>query len=369
MNAFPKWLIILVAVALGIAGVWYFSNIVICILLAGLLSLITKPLFNIFRKIKLGKFKLPGAVAAILTIISLLGFFGSLFALLVPLIIQQGNAISNIDLNKVMNDLRTPMSKFETLLYKYNLLQEGTQSLRSYVLEYLTKLVSAIDISVFLSSVFQFAGNFFFYTFSSLFILFFFLRDEKMFLNIIMFFIPDNQEAKLAATLDKVRNMLFKYFLALTFQVAVITIYVTLFLHFFGIKNALLIGLLAGLLNLVPYIGPAIGLIVALILGTISHLQTGVYSDIGFLLLKISGVFMSMQFLDNNFLQPFIFSKSTNAHPLEIFIVIIAAATVGGVLGMIIAVPVYTIARIIAAEFFGDVPFIKKITERNGNGI
>lgn len=362
MNAFPKWLIILVLIALVLLGLWYFSNIVICIVLAGLLSLITKPIFNFFRKIKLGKFQISASAAAIFTILSYLGFFLMLFALLVPLIIQQGNAISNIDLNKVMNDLREPITQFEKLLSKYNLLQDGSQSLRSYLQDYLTKLISTIDISDFLGGIFQIAGNLFFYSFSSLFILFFFLKDEKLLLNIVTLFTPGTQESKISATFDKVREMLFRYFIALVFQVTLISIYVTVFLYFFGIKNALLIGLLAGLLNLIPYLGPAIGLLVALILGTISHLHTGEYSEIFLLMLKISGVFMSMQFLDNNFLQPYIFSKSTNAHPLEIFIVIIAAATIAGVIGMVVAVPVYTIIRIIAAEFFGHVPLIQKLS-------
>ncbi len=365
MDAFPKWLIILVLTVLGLFGLWYFSNIVICIVLAGLLSLITKPIFNFFRKIKLGRFQMPASTASVLTILSYLGFFLMLFALLVPLIIQQGNAISNIDLDKVINDLRGPITQFENLLFKYNLLQEGSQSLKTYVQEYLTKLISVVDISVFLGNIFEVAGNFFFYTLSTLFILFFFLKDEKLFLNIITFFTPGNQEAKIASTFEKVRDMLFRYFVALVFQVMLISVYVTMFLYFFDIQNALLIGLLAGLLNLVPYVGPAIGLIVALILGTISHLHTGEYSEIFNLLLKITGVFISMQFLDNNFLQPYIFSKSTNAHPLEIFIVIIVAATIAGITGMVIAVPAYTILRIIAAEFFGHIPFIQKLTDKH----
>jgi predicted PurR-regulated permease PerM len=69
-----------------------------------------------------------------------------------------------------------------------------------------------------------------------------------------------------------------------------------------------------------------------------------------------------MQILDNNVVQPYLFSKSTDAHPLEIFIVIIAVGTVSGIGGMIIAVPAYTIVRIIIFEFFTDSKFIKKIS-------
>ncbi len=361
MNAFPKWLLILFFSLLAIAILWFFSNIFICILLAGVFSLITKPLLNLFLKIKIGKFQLPVTGAAVMTIITLLIFFSTIFALLIPLIIQQGNAISNIDLDAVLNDLRQPIARLELFLHKYNIIESEKQSLKDFLEVNLSEIVQAVNISSIITSILQTTGNFFFYTFSTIFILFFFLCDENLFLRIIMVFIPDNQEQKLTVTMYKVRNMLFRYFLAIVIQLTLITIYVTLLLMIFGVKNALLIGLLAGLLNVIPYLGPTIGLVLAIIIGTIAHLQTGIYDEIPVLILKIGGTFMSMQFLDNNFLQPYIFSKSTDAHPLEIFIVIIAAATIGGVGAMIIAVPVYTIIRISIAEFFGDTAFVKKI--------
>jgi predicted PurR-regulated permease PerM len=361
MNAFPKWLIILFFSLLTIAVLWIFSNIFICILLAGVFSLITKPLFNIFRKLKIGKFQLPATGAAVMTILTLLIFFTTIFALLIPLVIQQGNAIASIDLDLILSDLKQPIVHLELFLHKYNIIESDTQSLRDFIEVNLNEILQAINFSSVIKSVLQTTGNFFFYTVSSIFILFFFLRDENLFLRLIMVFIPDNQEQKLTVTLYKVRNMLFRYFMAIVIQLTLIAIYVTLLLMIFGVKNALLIGLLAGLLNIIPYLGPSIGLVLAIIIGTIAHLQTGIYDEIPMLILKIGGTFMSMQFLDNNFLQPYIFSKSTDAHPLEIFIVIIAAATIGGVGAMIIAVPAYTIIRISVAEFFGDTPFVRKI--------
>jgi predicted PurR-regulated permease PerM len=361
MNAFPKWLMILFFSVVAIAILWVFSNIFICILLAGVFSLITKPLLNLYRKIKIGKFQMPVTGAAVMTIITLVIFFSTIFALLIPLVIQQGNAISTIDLDAVLSDLRQPIARIELFLHKYNIIESDKQSLKEYLEINLDEIIQAVNISSLIKSILQATGNFFFYTFSTIFILFFFLRDENLFLRMIMVFIPDNQEQKLTVTLYKVRNMLFRYFLAIVVQLTLITIYVTLLLIIFGVKNALLIGLLAGLLNVIPYLGPSIGLVLALIIGTITHLQTGIYDEIPMLILKIGGTFMSMQFLDNNFLHPYIFSKSTNAHPLEIFIVIIAAATIGGVGAMIIAVPAYTIIRISVAEFFGDSPFVRKI--------
>jgi predicted PurR-regulated permease PerM len=62
-------------------------------------------------------------------------------------------------------------------------------------------------------------------------------------------------------------------------------------------------------------------------------------------------VFLSVQMIDNFLFQPLIFSNSVNAHPLEIFIVILMAGNIAGVTGMIVAIPAYTILRVFAKEF------------------
>lgn len=361
MNVFPKWLLYLVLFSILCLVLWYFSNIVICILLAGVLSLINKPVFDLLKKVNIGKFKLPLALCAILTIIFFLLFFGIGFALLIPLIVNQVNAISSIDLEKILVDLKTPIDNLDTFLHQYNIIESDKQSLVEFIKEQINELLQLASITAILQMAFKTTGNFFFYFFSSLFMLFFFLKDELLFQKIISVFVPDNQEEKLADTLNNVRNMLFRYFVAIIVQISLITTYVALLLYFFDVKNALLIGLLAGLLNIIPYLGPSIGLMVAIILGCVAQIQIGEYEHLNVLIIKIIGVFATMQLLDNNLLAPFIFSKSTNSHPLEIFIVIIAAGTIGGIGAMIAAVPAYTIVRIIITEFFSENPMVKRV--------
>jgi predicted PurR-regulated permease PerM len=70
-----------------------------------------------------------------------------------------------------------------------------------------------------------------------------------------------------------------------------------------------------------------------------------------------------VQLIDNNINQPLIFSKSTKSHPLEIFLVILIAGFISGILGMIIAVPLYTIIKVIAKEFFPENSIVKLITK------
>jgi len=128
-------------------------------------------------------------------------------------------------------------------------------------------------------------------------------------------------------------------------------------------KQALLIGLTAAILNIIPYLGPLIGSGLGILMGLAFHIDLGIVN-----LLPLAGymalVFMAVQMVDNFIFQPFIFSSSVNAHPLEIFLVIMMAGSIGGVTGMIAAIPAYTILRVFAKEFFNNFRLVKKLTEK-----
>jgi predicted PurR-regulated permease PerM len=73
-------------------------------------------------------------------------------------------------------------------------------------------------------------------------------------------------------------------------------------------------------------------------------------------------VFIVTRLIDDIILQPNIFSKSVKAHPLEIFIVVLIGAKVGGILGMVLAIPFYTAFRVIGKVFLSEFKVIQKLT-------
>ena len=79
--------------------------------------------------------------------------------------------------------------------------------------------------------------------------------------------------------------------------------------------------------------------------------------------LKLVGTFVGVNFIDNNILIPLIYSRRVKSHPLEIFLVIIIGGGLAGFVGMLFAVPVYTLLRVIAKEFFQQFRVVKKLTE------
>ena len=112
-----------------------------------------------------------------------------------------------------------------------------------------------------------------------------------------------------------------------------------------------------------PWIGTAIGTILGLVLKYSSAAALGVYPNFWVALATLLAVFLFTQLVDNFLFQPLIYSKSIKSSPLEIFIVLLMAGHVGGILGMLVAIPAYTVIRVIAARFFTGFKPIGRLLE------
>lgn len=212
-------------------------------------------------------------------------------------------------------------------------------------------------------SIFGFFSNFLIAFMSILFISFFFLKEQGLVDRIITSIVPDKQVGHALSAMDESTSLLVRYFLGIMLQVTVITLFVSIFLSVFGVKNALLIGFFAALMNIIPYLGPLFGAAFAIIITVSSNLDMQFYTEMLPLLAKVIGVFAVMQMLDNFMLQPTIFSRSVKAHPLEIFIIVLIGAKFGGVIGMVLAIPAYTVFRVIAKIFLSEFKVIQSITK------
>jgi predicted PurR-regulated permease PerM len=146
-------------------------------------------------------------------------------------------------------------------------------------------------------------------------------------------------------------------------QLFIVFLLYVLVLFIFGIPNLLIIAFLCAVLNIVPYIGPLIASILAAILTLLSNLGSDFQTEMLPTTIYVLIGFWIVQVIDNNLSQPIIFSKSVSSHPLEIFLVILIAGFLSGILGMVIAVPLYTILKVIGKEFFPENAVIKLLTK------
>jgi predicted PurR-regulated permease PerM len=358
-----RWYIVIPVVLLLGFLAWYFSSIVIYILVATVLSLIGRPLMRMLDRIKLGRFHFPHSLSALITLLVLFGAIGGLFALVVPLLINQATELSNIDTQAVVDAYRPQLDLWREELLKYQMIKPD-QDIETLIGEKVISIVGKTNVSDIMSQVIDVMGNLFIAVFSIGFITFFFLKNERMLLNAIMLITPVDLQTEIKHVFIKTIRLLSRYFTGLILDLSIVISLITVGLWIFGFDNALMIGIFAGMMNVVPYIGPIIGAGIALVLGLTGNIEPGVYQDVLPMVLKILGVLVTVNMLDAFLIQPTIYSNRVKAHPLEIFLVIMISGSAAGIVGMVLAIPTYTVLRIIAKEFFIKWRFVRKITEK-----
>ncbi len=360
-RGYSKWITAAITLALLILIFIFFSEIVWYILIAAVLAFLGNPIVTLLSKIKIKGKELPDGLKAALTLLGMSVFFMGIIAVFLPLIASQAKMISSINPDDVRRALTSFTEHLEFWLHENQILKQD-QKLADVLLEEVKPLIGAATFSSLFSNIASFMGSLFMGFFSVLFITFFFLKDQNLFVKIILLFVRDDSERKVLSVLSRTRGLLERYFTGLLIQLSTMATMISLGLWMVGVPNALLIGTFGGMLNVIPYIGPIIGMTTGIILTSLGMAGIGEYSLILPFVLKVAGVFLSANLIDNILLQPLIFSTSVKAHPLEIFVVIIMAGTMGGVVGMILAIPVYTIIRVAGQEYLGAFPVIGKLT-------
>jgi predicted PurR-regulated permease PerM len=347
-----------IGIVLGIALVLYFlykiESVIVYIAIAVVISLIGRPIV-LFLKNKL-KFK--NTIAVIITMLILIGFFIGLILLFIPLIVEQGHNLSLLDIEKMKTNVENLYAQVISYFEVNSInIEESFKN---------SSLLSKIDYSIipdFLNSVISGLGSFSVGLFSVLFISFFFLKDSKLFENGVLIFIPESKESGLTNSFNKIKDLLSRYFVGLIFQILILFIIYTVGLLIVGVENAVVIAFLCALLNLIPYVGPLVGGFLMLTLTMTSNLDEGFASIIFSKIIWVFVVFIVGQLIDNFFSQPFIFSKSVKSHPLEIFLIILIAGILFGIVGLIVAIPAYTAIKVVLKEFLSENQIVKKLTK------
>ncbi len=363
MNIQPKKLLYIPLLLIIGFFIWYFSTIITYILIAAVLSLIGQPLVKRLCKIRIRKWYFPQGLSAIITLLLMITLFFALFIFLLPIICNQAALFSKIDVGTLSNSFKEPISLIESFVYKYNIIG-ANETIETTLSSKLMSIMSLSNVSSLLNSIIGFTSSFFVAFFAISFITFFFLKDDRLFLNIIMTLTPVNYQTEIKHIFLECKRMLSHYFLGLCLDIFIVMTLITIGMYIIGLKNALIIGVIAGMMNVIPYVGVFIGGAIAILLGLSGNLDMDFYSGMLPLAGKISLVLICINLLDGMLLQPTIYSNSVKAHPLEIFLVIMISGSIAGIPGMILAIPSYTVLRIIAKEFFSKFTAIKKLTNK-----
>jgi predicted PurR-regulated permease PerM len=366
MNSFCRYLLIILGIAILGYALWYFSNVLAYVLVAAVLSLIGRPLVGLLGRVRLGRFRLPDGLRALIVLVLIWLVFFGFFRLFVPLIANEANELSQIDSELLLQKLEKPIDRLEEWYSDFNAGQDDWTSLEDSINERIKSVLNISVITNIFSSILGLLGNAFIAIFSISFIAFFFLKEKSIITDFIVLLIPQKHELAIRNAMTSTRHLLMRYFAGLLAQATGILIMASIGMLIVAIdfSLAVTIGLIMAVINIIPYLGPFLGGAIGIILGVANNLDMDFSVELLPLVLSMMAVVLVVQMVDNFISQPLIFGTSVKAHPLEIFLVIIIAGTLAGIPGMILGIPIYTVIRVFAKEFLSQVRVVKKLTRK-----
>jgi predicted PurR-regulated permease PerM len=369
MNPTLRNILIFFGILLLLAGAWFFRNIVVYILVSGVFSIMGRPLVDLFCKIRIRRWKFPRSLSALLTLMTIWGVIIMFFVIFVPLVTRQINYFSTIDSEKIVQIVAGPINKVENLVRSINKDIPKDITIQDFIVKKVSDILNINLIQNFIGSLIGILGNVIIAIFSITFITFFFLKDQRLFYESILMWVPDKYVENVTRALNSIKNLLTRYFIGIVIQSTCIMILVTIGMTIAGIdfQQALVMGLIIGILNVIPYAGPWIGLAIAITMGVASHISQDITTVVIPLVTYMIIVEAITHLIDNIVFQPVIFSNSVRAHPLEVFIVVLAAGFAAGIPGMILGIPAYTVMRVFAREFFYNFKAVQRITSGLAN--
>ncbi len=345
---------IIVLAALALYFLYQIQAVIIYLVVAFILTLIGNPILDFLKR----RLKFSHLMATVTTLsIFLLMIFG-LILMFVPLIADQGNNLSLLNTTEIEKNLLELINKIVVFLESHNI--NSDQFFKEADIS--SKLNFSFIPNLF-NAVVGTISSFGIGVVSVLFITFFFLKDRVAFIVNAKKLIPDAQEEKILNSFDKIYTLLSRYFIGLLIQLSIVFVLYLIVLLIFGVQNAVVIAFLCAILNIVPYIGPLIASVVAAILTMLGNLGSDFQTQILPLTIYVMIGFWIVQLIDNNVTSPIIFSKSVSSHPLEIFLIVLIVGYLFGIIGMIIAIPFYTILKVFGKEFYPENKIIQLLTK------
>ena len=353
-NGIVRGVLILAGIVLLLYVLYLIQSVLIYLVVSLILTLIGIPIIAFLRK----RLKFNNIFATITTLLVFVLIIAGFVMMFIPLVLNQGQNLSILNIQSIENTITNLADQFAVFLDSH-----GMDSSKILKTSNLTSQLNLNFIPNFLNSILATVSSFGMGLASVLFITFFFLKDRLLFTRMSKSILPEEHSDRILHSLDKINHLLSRYFIGLLLQLFIVFILYLIVLLIFGIDNAFVIAFLCAVLNIIPYIGPLIASVLAAILTMINNLGGDFQTEILPTTIYVMIGFWLVQVIDNNVSQPFIFSNSVNSHPLEIFLVILIAGFLFGIMGMIIAVPLYTILKVVGKEFLPDNKIVQILTK------
>ena len=346
--------LIIIAAVLAVLG--YLWHVVVYVAAAAILAILGRPLVRVISSVKLFGKRVSRSIAAAITLVAIWIVAGGLLALFAPLVLSKVYELVNLDWDAITEMVRQTLIDVEHYL-------ERSLPIDVPSLEVMLKdRVLSIFTPEMLEGVAGYVLNAVIAFFSISFITFFFLREDGLFYKGVALFFPDKYHENVYRALDSITKLLSRYFAGLFVESLMLMTVISVVMMLFGmdVSDALIIGLIMGVMNVVPYAGPVIGASISVLLSMLAPIDGNILYTVAVLLSTI----IVVKVIDDFVIQPTLYSERVQAHPLEVFLVILVAGYIGGVWGMLLAIPLYTILRVFAREFLSEYSIVQKLTNQ-----
>lgn len=327
----------------------FISTLFAPILIAGFLFYLLNPLVNLLMKIKVKNHQVSRTFAVAIVFLLLIAIIVSALSFLIPNILNQ--------VEQLIQNMPEYIKNFQRFLTK--VLQQ--KNLPPWIVD----LTKDVDINAYTKEIEEslsgFAKNFMMSITSSIgsiigmvtsvtvtivtvpFMLFYMLKDGHKLVPTVTGIFSEKQANRIGELLEKMSETISKYISGQAIECLFVGTCTAIGYGIVGVPFALLIGIFAGITNMIPYIGPYIGLLPALILALSNSVRQTILVII---------VCVVVQQIDGNLIYPNVIGKSLDIHPLTIIIILLVAGNLAGLLGMLLAVPVYAVIKVIVIYIY-----------------
>ena len=338
-----KLLFIVLIISIVLVAILLFREIGVFRFIGNVLSVIS-PLFIgfiiawLFAPIvdKMTKKGMSRILASIIVYIIFIVFLVIFFRIFIPIIYNELN-----ELLSTLPGIMTDITNFiNNLFAKIDVEGFDINGIKNSILNGITEYGNSISSSIpttivsVMGSLFSGLGTIFFGLIIGLYMLF----DFDNVTNLLLKLIPKKHQMEVADLLDNIGREVRKSVNGTLLVACMVFVCDTIGFSLVGLNSALLFGLFCGITDLIPYIGPYIGTAVAAVVAFTQSPLVG----IGVLVIAII-----VQLVESYILQPVVMSKATKLHPVTIICGLLIFGHFFGIVGMILAVPIMSIFKVI----------------------
>jgi len=313
---------------------YIFANIIAMLAVSVLISMIFNPIVDFLERKGFSR-----GISVLLVFVSIGSIIFSVFSLLLPKITSQFNNLTGRftqeNLQLFIHKIDESVKMVFPFLNKVNIVEKLSSAVQNIMLGWINDFTNIAYHIVSILAVLIIIP----------FITFFLLKDNKRIISGIINIMPNKYFEVSYSVIRKISIQLGRFVRGWILDAFLVGFLSWIGLLILGIDNAASIGFIAGIGHLIPYFGPILGGIPAII---ISVIQFGNFSMLPNILLMFCCIYL----IDNGFIQPNVFSKSTDIHPLMIIFLILIGSQTMGIIGMLLAVPAATVIKTAAREIY-----------------